>query len=509
MSVFTPRAHPDRWSALHWSASPAFVGGLLLVLALLLFVFTASQFGIVIGGVALFGVFVLAIWLWPTLGLHTLIVAGAIHPFIMLLLFNLTGPGVVIKVVQAWKEVIVLIVLFKVIQQTLERRKAPQVTVVDALALLFLLYSGLYVLYPGSTDGDLSIVNRVFGWRADAFFLLAYFIGRGISISRGKLRAALVGFCVVSLVIAAIAPLQFMAPGVTNDLFASLGFNEYIEFQRGDDAVVFAVRQNAIPGLLIPRASSLLLSDLALAFYMLLAVPVTGALYILVRGLLPKLAANLLVLLNVAAALLTVTRTVILALVPLLLVLFFRPRGVWLGALLAVQLVVAGLAGLYGAGYSPKLLTEVFSVDSSVQGHFNALDDSIDILKHEPLGRGLGTAGQVAQRLATEGGTTNESWYFQLATEMGAPAMLLWLALGVALVVAALRRYAQVHDLWLKALCLGVACSMIGYLVASTTLHAWEGLATSIIFWLLAGFAISAPALDGAFARERQQGEAA
>lgn len=491
---------------MHLQASPAFIGGLLLLTALLLFLVMSTEFGIVFGVAAVGVIFSLVIWLWPLIGLASLILIGAIHPFVMMLLFNFTGPGPVIRLVQSWKEFVVLIVLGKVLEQTLGRRRSVRLNPLDVLAAIFLVYGSLYLFYPGTPETeDASILTKVFGLRADAFFLLAYFIGRGFLISEKKLRVLVVSFLAISFVIAVIAPIQFLAPGVTNDLFNRLGFDEYLEFQRGDTGVAYAVRQNEIPGLLIPRAPSLLLSDLALAFYMLLAVPIAGGMLIVFRHFFSRLMLNIMTLASIAATVLTVTRTTIFALVPLLLVLFFRPRGFILGMLLALELTVSGMIGAYSAGVSAGDIQQIFfAQDASVQGHMDALEDSLQIMKEAPFGRGLGTSGQVAQRLSPVTGITNESWYFQIATELGIPAMLLWIGITVALPILCFARYFQVKNPWLQSLCLGLGASMVGYAFAGMTLHAWEGLATSIIFWLLAGFAVSAPRLELEWAQQRE-----
>lgn len=497
MGIFSARPARTRWSELRWQPSGAFLSAMLLLTAVFLFFSMATPLGIVVGTAGLAIVIAVAFWLWPMVGLLSLVTIGAIHPFVMLLVFNVTGPSIVLKAVQSWKELVVIIVLAKVIEQTLGQRRAIQINILDVLITIFLLYGTLYLLYPGPTKEDLSIVSRVFGLRADMFFLLAYFIGRGYPITRPKLKALVIGFMAVSLVIAVIAPFQVIAPGITNDIFNAIGFSEYTEFQRGSEGVGFAIRQNEIPGFLISRASSLLLSDLALAFYMLLAVPMAGGLLVVFNGARVRLLAYGLTVATIAAGILTITRTVILAMAPLLLVTFFRPRGLIPGGLVAATLVAGGLIAAMVMDVPLSTVNEIFSSrDSSVQAHFQALQDSVDLLKSEPFGRGLGTAGQTAQRLTPLSGINNESWYFQIATEIGAPALLLWVAITLTLPILAFVRYLKVRDPWLQALSLGIGASMVGYAFAAVTLHAWENLAASIIFWLFAGFAMSGPRLE-------------
>lgn len=498
MNPFAQRVVPSRWSTLRWTAPSTLMAMMLCATSLGLFFFLSQSLGILAGLASLGLLATAALWIWPNIGLLVLTSGGALHSFLMLFVFSVTGPGIALKAAQSWKELIVVILLAKVVHVTLSNRQRVSVTLLDALIVLFLMLGAAYVFHPGVVEGEqLDLVTRIFGFRSDAFFLLAYFIGRGLPISQGTLKIVLVTFMGVSLVIAVIAPLQFVAPTAANVFFDSIGFNEYLNAQRGDDKTYYAIRHNQIPGMLIPRASSLLLSDLGLAFYMLAAVPVTGAFFIQFKRPLARLVNNILVLLNVAALVLTITRTAILASVPLLLVLFARWSGLALGMLVLVQLVVLGGAGAYLQGYSFETIRELFSAqDQSVQGHLHAITDSLEIMREHPLGRGFGTAGTVAQRLGASGGVTNESWYLQIGTEVGILGMLIWLAITFWAATTMFIRYSQSHSPWLRALCLGLGCSMIGYAFASLTLHAWESLAVSIIIWMLVGFAASAPAIE-------------
>ena len=498
MSVFQARVPKSRWSSLRWTAPPAFIVGLMAVGGFFLFLFTAGSFGLLAGLAAVAVVLLIGIWTWPYVGLLALVIGGALHPFFMLLIFNFTGPGPALKAVQSWKEVIVLVVLVRVVHMVLLARRPVRLTPLDFLVGAFILCGLFYLGHPGSVqEEDIPFTTRIFGLRADGFFFLAYFVARGMSIAEPTLRRLIVTFLIVSFIIAIVAPFQFVAPGATNALFDSLGFSDYLNAQRGDQGTYYAIRQNEIPGLLIPRASSLLLSDLALAFYMLLAVPLSGAVFTLFNKPLARITMNVLVLLNIAALGLTVTRTAILASVPMLIVLFARWRGAFLGLLLVAQLAIGVAVGASAMGFSLDTVKEIFSSkDQSFQAHMVALQNSVDILQEYPAGRGLGTAGQIAQRFGAAEGVTNESWYFQIATEMGVLGMLIWIAITLTFPVVMLVRYTQVRNPWIKALCLGLGCSMVGYAFASITLHAWENLAASIIFWLFAGFAVSGPALE-------------
>jgi hypothetical protein len=469
----------------------ATLAGLLAV-----YLVTLLGLGALAGAAAIAALLACVIWSRPFVGLMALVIGGTFHQTLMLLIFHFTGWMLLVRGAQAWKELVVAVLLARVVDQAFRRRRAPRVYLLDLAIIAFLAYGCLYLLYPSSL-AETTLTSQLFGLRANAFFLLAYFIGRGVEIDVRRLRALLATFSVLVVLVAAAGVAQFLFPGAANSLFDALSFPDYVEAQRGDQGVQYVVRQNDIQGLLIPRASSFFLSDLGLAFYSMLAAPLMVALFLNARRFRGRLAANILMLAALGTAVLTVTRSAMAALVPMLAAMFAWRRALPGALLLAVEgaAVVAPLA-LY-LNLTPALLRGMFSPDeASVQGHLRALDLSIAVLLDEPFGRGLGTAGQVAQRFTPQGGITNESWYLQLATEMGVLAALLFLAILVGFGVAAFVQTMRVRLFWLRSLCLGMAGAAIGFGVVGLTLHAWENLTISILFWLFAGLVVRAQDIE-------------
>src|SRR6202023_669699 len=124
--------------------------------------------------------------------------------------------------------------------------------------------------------------------------------------------------------------------------------------------------------------------------------------------------------------------------------------------------------------------------ESSTVAHENAFFRSLDIIKEEPLGRGLGTAGTIGQRFFSQS-ITNESWYLQLGTEMGVVSPLTYLTMTVVVAVTCFAAYRRLQDTSLRILALGVASTSVGFLVVANFLHAWENTALSMLIWLYAG----------------------
>ena len=436
------------------------------------------------------------IWRRIYASLVLLVVLGAIHPFVMLLLFSMTQSSTIVKGAQLWKEVVVLVLLLRGVEWAFTKRFTPKVYFLDLLIGLFLVYAAMYVFMPSSL-ADSTMQSRIFGFRADTFFLFAYFVARAVPITVKQVRRLIIVYCVISLIISVIAGLQFLMPQASNEMLETLGFSKYLELQRGDETVSVAVRSSHFEGVAIPRASSLLLSDLALAFYSLTSVPVAAAVLVTVHTFRERLFANVFLLASLATTLFTVTRSAIVALGPMLTLALLRPRGIPVAFLIALQITAVLVPAMASLNITLDLLPTMFSPqEGSISAHSAAVTLSIETIQAEPLGRGLGTAGQSAQRLGVAEGITSESWYLHLGLEMGVVAAISWFAILLTFGILALIRYTQVRDPWLKALCLGMAGSTAGYGFVSATLQAWEGLTTSIIFWLLAGLVMRAQALE-------------
>lgn len=501
--MISPRPASYRWrpSPLLYGPGPVGQAVLLVAVALFLFLFLFASFSAgspLIGTVALAAPIVaIAVWARPYWAAMALVMGGSIHQFAMLLLLHFTHSDKVVKVAQLWKEAVVLALLALLINQAFKRKAAPRITLLDLLVVMFLLWSGLYLLYPSETAEVGGILPKLFGWRLDTFALLAYFIGRGLALTRKRVRWLLLAFAGMVAVIAVVAAIEFMAPNATNAFFQDLGVRDFGDLLLGDAVGGSIVRFNTIGGVAIPRASSLLLSDLGLAFYMLLGVPLAAAFYFLARNGRQQIGANVLLLLAMASTVLTMTRSAILALGTMLVAMLLACRRGAAFLVLAVEGVLgAGLVAVF-LRIPPSLIQGMFSTnEGSFKAHIQALQISLDILRQSPMGLGLGSAGPVSQKFALTGGITNESWYFQIATEMGVAGMLLWMAVLLTFGVLALRRYGEVRDPWLKALCLTMAGATVGFAEVSLTLHAWSSLTTSIIFWLLAGAVANAKQID-------------
>ncbi|HEX5394989.1 MAG TPA: O-antigen ligase family protein [Candidatus Saccharimonadales bacterium] len=127
--------------------------------------------------------------------------------------------------------------------------------------------------------------------------------------------------------------------------------------------------------------------------------------------------------------------------------------------------------------------------ESSNEGHISAFRSGLSQAAHEPLGRGVGTAGPASvyndgkSRIA-------ENYYIQLTQEMG------WLGLAVFLVIC----YLVAVELWVRRgqnLALILLVSFTGIAVVNLVSHAWTDDTLAYLWWGLAGVALATPAVVG------------
>src|SRR5439155_4116085 len=101
-----------------------------------------------------------------------------INRFVILLIFHFTGSGALTKITQLWKDGLIALLLLRVIYDMAFNEKQPRIKYLDLFVLFFISFSLVYILYPVPDD----IMTRVQGFRSDAFFLVAYFVGRGLQL---------------------------------------------------------------------------------------------------------------------------------------------------------------------------------------------------------------------------------------------------------------------------------------------------------------------------------------
>ncbi len=462
----------------------------------LLFAVGLLGMGLVLGALTVLLLVALLIWAKPWWGLLLLVTLAPLHQFIMMLIYNYTESTLILRLAQMWKETVLLVLLLKSIDLAFRRGKPPRITLLDLLIISYATLTVIYIFVPSSVEST-NLIAKIYGARTDMMFLLPVFLARGLRINRRQVQILLGITIAVSLLIALVAAFQVAAPGLSNEVFDSLGYSKYVKLQRGLSDGIYAVRQREVSGLRLTRAASLLMGDLALAFYQLITVPIALALFLILPGIRTRVFGNLYVLSMIGTLAFTVTRSAIAGAIAACGIMVLWQRRVGLAALILLQIAVLLIGLAIAMDLTPARLSELFSLEeSSSRAHFNALEGGWRLLKEDPWGRGLGTSGTIGQRFTPLGGFTPESWYFQIANEMGVGQALLFIAITILFGWTCFQRYTQLRDPWLRALSLGVGGGIIGFAIVGIVLHAWEALTPAMLFWFLGGIVLAAPDIE-------------
>lgn len=480
-----------------------FVALVLAVSCLVLLMFSSAGMMIFLTGMVGAAAIAWATWRWPIGAAIVLAAIGPINRFVILLIFNVVSSPLLMTAVRLWDDALVLVLLVRVTHEAFCRRKAPHIMYLDVLVLFFIGLSALYVFYPGTLGGN-SLFNRFNGFRFDALFLLAYFVGRGLSLKRRHVRWLVLALIPTAVAVAVVAVFQWALPEQSSAFFNTLNYDEFMR-QLGASGELFRTRELA--GVEVARVSSLVAGDLALSYYQVFMIPFAAGLFFVARKPLEQVGAAAFLLAMLAVVVLTVTRSAILAGAIVLIVVTLVGRGTGKMTAISGVVVALALAFLLVSGLTPSALAGLASPEEgSAQEHASRITTSVELLEAEPLGRGLATAGPLAQRELLQGGFTNESWYLQIATEIGVVGAVLFAAALFATVVAAFISSTKVRDPWLRTLTIGAAGSGLGFLMVGVVLHVWEFSSLSALFWLMAGIAVRAPRLEAEWEAEERLG---
>jgi len=420
---------------------------------------------------------------WPVVAFQVLIVGLALHNVVMALLWRAGVRGTTLTVVAAWKDVLLLVAL------VLVARGFPwPLRPTDWLALAFGAIVVLYALLPQSwLGGGATHKGVLYAARHDLLPVAAYFLGRGLHLTERE-RARL---CHTVLVTAAFVaafglidvyavPLSFWRPaaGWFHD---QLGLT-YTGLSGLPENFVY----NAGNGVVFRRLTSTFLSPLATSYLLVVAlffIPMRR------RWGLP------LGLLIFAALLWTHTRSALLALIVVLVLLAIVRRRVrplvWVVVVAAIGLVFVKGYDHFGprthftatelkvqeriARKHPHTSNDATSAsESSTSEHLASLRDGARTVLHHPWGFGLGNSGVTAARthVKVEAG---ESTYTELGVETGIVGMLVFIAWSLALLRATMRRRMWVGAAFAAVLFLGLQTDVIGVPWIAVTVWAFAG----------------------------------
>jgi hypothetical protein len=409
----------------------------------------------------------LLVWRRPLVAVEVWIVGLALHNAVMAGLFSAGVHGGSLTAIAAWKEVLLVVALARVVLDAVRAGELPfRPRLVDWLAVA---YGALVVVYAAIPQ---HVLNGAAGHKGIAYALRhdlvpvgAYLLGRALVADERLFRRLGTLVVATGAAVAAIGIVEnYLVPiSWWRDSSVPRYFRDQLGFRyhgTGNADPTLTLPENFIFNLgtdshFLRRLVSTFLSPLAASYALV------GGLLVLAaaawrRGLLA------LAVLLYAGLLLTDTRSAILVLPVALVVLALllrRPRlagpavaalvaaaawthvyphvaptGHWTKADIVRQHAAAASAGTKGAQTGASSC----GGESSLCSHWQSLKGGVRSMVDHPQGYGLGNAGVTAARsdLRPRAG---ESTYTEAGAETGLAGALLWAAWGIALLLALVR----------------------------------------------------------------------
>jgi hypothetical protein len=465
----------------------------------------AAGIVLVVGLAALYALGIRAIVQVPFRALGILVSGMAFHNILLMTLLRLGTPAPLIRVVQAWKEGILLLLLGLAVRAVVTAWRSgrrPRLLFLDWAMLAFAIVVVIYALMPSSWFGvPVTLSQRLVAVRLDLLLPLLYAFGRVFWSDRREdltwVAAAIAGSAAVVGLVAVIelwlVPTTAWLDAGVNQLSSWLGFTYH-----GPKGLPENFFQSTTEGPLLRRAVSTYVSPLGIAYSGLLIVPLAIAWasrrsgrQLLRLGLLGLTAVGVLFSLTRLALGLMAFEFAILALLL---------RRVWL--FLATGLVALGAVAMiyvypqFGPLTTPSLtpLHHTFRIhilsggDPSLREHVGQLAYDFEYVRLHPLGTGLGSA---VHRFGSSRGP-GESAILDVFGELGVIGGALYLPTYFLMILAGMRAYLAVRrDVLASGLPLVAAIGGLALLPITLTSDVWADLSVTYLFWWAAGYSVA------------------
>lgn len=383
---------------------------------------------------------------------------------------------------------------------------------VDALDRLGIAYIGLgtaFLVGQPALVGDpgalVSLDGRFLSWRATVFPIVLLLAARHVRFSAAAVRRLARTALGLGSILGAIALVELAFSRWWNSLLINtIGVNRFrvgvLEVPataiagRIDDVRVYGI----VGGRQIVRMGGPMVGQLEFSFLLLVLFAV--ALEHLVSGPASR-RAPLTAVLVCCALVLTQTRSSILgALVVVVLVVRRRAgrsdearRRLAIGAVVGVLLL---LPFAVSAGLTDRFIGGDAMSD---QSHVDSRDRAINLVLHDPVGRGLGM-GTLGASSSESGAIVPENQLLDIGLQLGVVGMALFFALGGVLIVRLGRIAApEGAPLGATAVALGMRSALLGLLVPCWFLQPFTTPEVGWLVFLLAGTVL------GACERERAE----
>jgi hypothetical protein len=451
------------------------------------------------------------------------LVAGmAIHNFMLMILLRLGTPAFLVRVVQSWKEGILILMGVLVAQRVWRpaptlalpqrgrekiawglRRLMPMDGVAGAFAVLLLIY---LIMPAGILHNEPGYARRVIEFRQLFLIPLLYLYGRVFWPAR---REDLTWVFWLILGAAGVVGLfgiieLFFIPTTTWQSWGITQLSDWLHYAyNGPQHFPDYFFQTTSEGLLLRRMVSTYVSPLGIAYTGLLIVPLAARLLDTRRTGLPTWFKAMSLTLLVVAVMFSVTRLAIALLVIEMALLLILLRRRWLVAAFPVVCVLALVVVFQYVNFGPLTHYDLSPVpvrpkhmalggsssDPSIRGHMATLRTDIEYAIVHPLGSGLGSS---IHQFGSSGGR-GESAIFDVFDDAGLVTGALYLSLYAMALYHGFRAWrASADDPLLSAIPLVVFVGGLVLAPIALTSEVNGDFSVTFLFWWASGFALTA-----------------
>jgi O-Antigen ligase len=414
----------------------------------------------------------------------------------MALLFGWFGlPEGMVRAIASWKEIgLAFLVLLVVIRAVTGRGPSNVIAWPDlwigglmVTAILYLLAENLWLRF------NLPAQAEFMGIRDAVYFMLAYFVGRGMpelvsdQKTMRRLIALLLFTCVVGILERVlVSPEMLVKLGVVSYFSDFLGLSS---LTAGSDTGLPLNYWTGIGGHLVRRAGSVYLNGQGFAVPFLLFFPLATA-WVFMRQ---KLTASFLFAYAIVSVglLLTLTRmTIIVAFIQLVLFVTLRKRPEWAVAGLAMGFTMLAAVFVLVPGF-PSFVWQTLSFqESSTASHANDWANGISAFFLSPWGSGLGTTDQTALRAGLRH-ITGDNLFLKYAVELGIVGITLFVAILCSIGSSAMRLYRLGTTLAEQRMGITLWLAAVGIAINGITAVVFNSITLGWLFFWLAGAVVT------------------
>jgi hypothetical protein len=333
-------------------------------------------------------------------------------------------------------------------------------------------------------------------WRLDALFVVIFLCVRRLSLDPVVIRRLRFAFFGVALILTGFALWEAVDKvGFNNFLTNTIDLPGYKADVLGNHAAKIRgslLSTGSVGNTTYVRGGSLFNEPLMFGFFMVIPF---GLALERVAARRPSMLALAAAGGSLASVFLSLTRGAVLgAVCTVLIAVAFgvsRVSQSRLRLILAVALSVVVLAPMAGHSALWVRMQTIFqpSSDQDTQLHVSRTKEGFEDLLRHPLGHGLGTNNQTAVLFEGDTALTTEDSYLETGTELGIPAMLLFVATLLMMLARLRERSKRLTEG--AGLAGGAWLAGCGLAIGALVLQTWYELAVALVFWTIAGLALA------------------